>query len=154
MFNKEKRYDEHRYLTKISKSMIYTGIFFLSFGGLSSIDREPNAAVIILALVALVIGVRGIYLSVVATRYGPSPLSRSYWLSTFEDEYLNHLNMKGYKCAFMSINTLLLILIVFGEGGFAGTQQAAPVAGVAMFLLGILMLAYSLPIAHELRTEN
>jgi hypothetical protein len=154
MFDKEKQYDEHEFLSKASSSVIYIGIYFLSQGMINVIGSEINAVLFILGMVGQLLGLRGIYLSFVAAKYGPSPLSGNYWFATFEDEYLNHLTMKGYKWAFMSISALLFILMIFGEGGFIGTQQSAPAAAVAMLLTGTLALAYGVPITYELRTDK
>jgi hypothetical protein len=41
------------------------------------------------------------------------------WCGNFQDEYLNHVNLKGYKYAFNSV--LFILLLVYALVGFEGT---------------------------------
>lgn len=72
----------------------------------------------------------------------------------FQDEYLNHINMKGYKYAFnfafMSLNVILAVTVFSGD-----LLAVFSTKDFCQLALGLICISYSLPVLYMLKdTED
>jgi len=72
----------------------------------------------------------------------------------FQDEYLNHINMKGYKyafnSAFMSLNVILAVTVFSGD-----LLAVFSPKDFCQLVLGLVCISYSLPVLYMLKdTED
>ncbi len=79
--------------------------------------------------------------------------SRTTWLSQFDDEFLNHTNMKGYQYAFNLAIAALFIGTLGGEIWVDYTDHI-PIHVFSEFVLGIAMAGYSIPVLRALLGEK
>jgi hypothetical protein len=149
-----KQYDEQTCLRMSAAGSLHIGLALMSFALFDLLSDGFNVGAAIFAFVFMSLLLRGLYFSVSVAMFGPKPSSKGYWSSLFQDEYLNYLNMKGYKWAFMTISGLLFILYFGGEKLSSGLLQEISIKNLAMFQIGVVWIAYSTPILFELRKEE
>jgi|GEM_PF-2783170 len=80
---------------------------------------------------------------------------KAFWLGRYEDEFLSHINHKGYQYAF-NITAALLLVAIFLDPWvalFELTVSYTPQA-LAKFLIGALFLSYAIPVLCMLRGED
>ncbi|TQV71024.1 hypothetical protein FLL45_22110 [Aliikangiella marina] len=79
---------------------------------------------------------------------------RAFWLGQFSDEFLNHINRKGYQYAFNVTCFVLILLMLSDFGGFAEAMAGVSASTLAKSILGVMFISYALPVLFLLRAED
>ena len=95
-----------------------------------------------------------VLIQIVKTLSVAGGLSKStFWFGDFNDEYFNHLNLKGYKWAFNILCFILLFLYIFDDLTIIYFDSVT-ITDFAKFMIGFLFISYSLPVLYLLHKED
>ena len=76
-----------------------------------------------------------------------------FWFGNYQDEYLNHVNLKGYKYVFNIACFVLIAAFVLDDySGAVATQYS--IGELARVMAGVIFLSYGLPVWYLLRSDN
>lgn len=80
---------------------------------------------------------------------------KAFWLGTFNDEYLNHINLKGYKYAFNITCGLLIALMLMADFNvFEGLPNEVTLKQIFKSIIGLVFWGYAIPVLYMLRGED
>ena len=142
---------EQQYLKHNAMLMLMIGITFLLdasyrlfFGG-----RLGDWFVVLFGLLAMLVLAVGVVSMAKSLRYSRRAM---FWTNRFNDEWLAHLNMKGYRYAGHSLMALLFITFLLNRfGGIDQWLASLDLASFSTLLLSVGAIAYSLPVLLGLR---
>jgi hypothetical protein len=77
----------------------------------------------------------------------------AFWYNDFQDEYINYINLKGYKWAFNIGLGVLFVFHIFDDHTNV-TFNSISISDFSLFIVGVVSIAYSLPVAYWLCKES
>lgn len=80
----------------------------------------------------------------------PNTAKKSFWTGVFEDEYVNQLNLKGYKWAFVTSCITLFPFMLFD----VSRHYEITTKDFATIVMSALFFGYALPVLYGLRQDN
>ncbi len=146
-------YNEQKYLKRNAMGSLCLGGYFL-LNAISSISHGEGASYFNLFTIPLfLLSCSGLYFIISAASIGPKVNSKKFWSSAFGDEYLNHLNLRGFKWAFVVTGTIFIIIMALSVFELS-TLQSVSIRYFSELVLGVMFVAYSTPIVYELFGEQ
>mgnify|MGYP000439001105 CR=1 FL=1 len=82
---------------------------------------------------------------------------RNFWTASFEDEYLNHLNLLGFKWAFHSVIFALSPFLFSNISSFISESFPAnsiSAKALATLVIGAMFICYALPVLYGLNKSD
>ncbi|WP_199609779.1 hypothetical protein [Flocculibacter collagenilyticus] len=146
---------ETNYLKNNALNMFFLSIFFIVSAAWPFIDRQaiPGAIYILMSLGLLAIIITALTFGLKSIKGLSKEHKQAFWYGQFSDEYLNFVNLQGYKYAFNIAISALLITWLTAILGFSLTFQINTLLMVHA-LLAIIFLSYSLRVLYLLRAED
>ncbi|NQZ20593.1 MAG: hypothetical protein HRT53_00930 [Colwellia sp.] len=90
----------------------------------------------------------------VKTLHAMEGLSKAaFWYGDFQDEYVNFINLKGYKWAFTMAISVLLIFCIFDDLADVAFSSIS-ISDFSEFIVGLIFIAYSLPVIYSLYKDS
>lgn len=141
---------ELKYIKKNAYLSLALAICFFLKGVGSVVTFEIHALNLIGGFAILATTIVMLYFLVSSLSNLPNTAKKSFWTGVFEDEYVNQLNLKGYKWAFVTSCITLFPFMLFD----VSRHYEITTKDFATIVMSALFFGYSLPVLHGLRQDN
>jgi hypothetical protein len=149
--------DEQNYLQKHASLCLFFGVLS-SFNFIYILFSEQIRSVPFLHESLLFIGALGFITMMVITFKTAIATKKvkknTYYYGNFQDEYLNHVNAKGYKYVFnfMCFYLITIWLITSVTSTLENDVLSfISISNFSMFTMGLVFLSYALPVLYMLK---
>ena len=141
---------EHDYIRYNSKLSIAVGIL-LSLVALESVIHLNDMNSVFQILFYMLIGITSVvmlYFLFDGNKFTKISLSKNAWTGTFDDEFLNSVNLSAYKYSFFAVFVIALV------GMMIGRSYQLSANTMCSFIIATICITYGVTALYQLREQS
>ncbi|MFY8299790.1 hypothetical protein AAEU28_13570 [Pseudoalteromonas sp. SS15] len=149
---------ELQYITWHAYLALVMGLLFFSASLESFLDFQASKSLtFVYGIAKFGLSVYFIYFMYKVITTMSSIKRRNFWTASFEDEYLNHLNLLGFKWSFHSVIFALSPFLFSNISSFISESFPADSISaktLATLVIGVMFICYALPVLYGLNKSD